>query len=40
MDSEARRRACIEFRVKLSRDTGVTLTAADSEKVLGSSSTL
>ena len=28
MDPEARRRACVEFRAKLSRDTGVTLTAA------------
>ena len=29
MDSEARRRACVVFRDKLSRDTGVTLAAAD-----------
>ena len=28
MDPEARRRACVEFRAKLSRDTGVTFTAA------------
>ena len=29
MDSEARRRACVEFRAKLSRDAGVDLTAAE-----------
>jgi len=28
MDSEARRRACVEFRARLSRDTGVNLPAA------------
>jgi len=35
MDSEARRRVCVEFRVKLSRDTGVNLNAADCEVLLG-----
>jgi len=35
MDPEARRRACVEFRVKLSRDTGVNLAAAACESLLG-----
>jgi len=35
MDPEARRRACVEFRAKLSRDTGVDLTAAACEALLG-----
>ena len=35
MDPEARRRASLEFRVKLSRDTGVNLTAAVCEALLG-----
>jgi hypothetical protein len=34
MDLEARRRACVAFRVKLSRDTGVNLTASDCEVLL------
>jgi TPR repeat protein len=34
MDPEARRRACVAFRVKLSRDTGANLTAADCEELL------
>ena len=34
MDPEARRRACVEFRVKLIRDTGVNLTAAVCEGLL------
>jgi len=33
MDPEARRRACVEFRVKLSRDTGANLTAATCEEL-------
>jgi len=33
MDPEARRRACVEFRDKLSRDTGVNLTAAACARV-------
>ena len=33
MDPEARRRACVAFRVKLSRDTGVNLSAADCESL-------
>jgi len=35
MDPEARRRACVAFRVKLSRDTGANLTAAACEELLG-----
>ena len=35
MDSEARRRACVEFRNKLSRNTRVSLTAAECAEVLG-----
>ena len=35
MDPEARRRACVEFRAKLSRDTGVNLTAVTSEALVG-----
>jgi hypothetical protein len=35
MDPEARRRACVEFRAKLSRDTGANLTATECEEVLG-----
>jgi len=35
MDPEARRRACVEFRVKLSWDTGTNLSAADCEELLG-----
>jgi TPR repeat protein len=35
MDPEAMRRACVEFRVKLARDTGVNLTAADCQRILG-----
>jgi hypothetical protein len=35
MDSEAMRRACVEFRVKLSRDTGVNLPAAACETLMG-----
>jgi hypothetical protein len=34
MDSEASRRACEAFRVKLRRDTGVNLTAAVCEELL------
>jgi len=34
MDPEARRRACVDFRVKLRRDTGVNLTAADCARLL------
>jgi TPR repeat protein len=34
MDPEVRRRACVAFRAKLSRDTGVTLTASDCEYML------
>ena len=34
MDPGARRRACVEFRVTLSQDTGVNLTAADCEALL------
>jgi len=40
MDPEARRRACVEFRAKLSRDTGVSLTAAACEALLGHELTL
>jgi hypothetical protein len=35
MDPEAQRRACVEFRAKLSRDTEVNLTAAACEQLLG-----
>jgi len=35
MAPEARRRACVEFRVKLSRDTGTNLPAAVCEELLG-----
>ena len=35
MDPEARRRACVAFRVKLSRDTGANLTATACESLLG-----
>jgi hypothetical protein len=35
MDPEAWRRACVEFRAKLSRDTGVDLGAAVCENMLG-----
>jgi chorismate mutase len=35
MDLAARRRACVEFRAKLKRDTGTSLTAAAVEQVLG-----
>jgi hypothetical protein len=35
MDPEARRRACVAFRAKLSRDTGVILPAAACEALLG-----
>ena len=34
MDLEARRHACVAFRVKLSRDTGVNLPASDCEALL------
>jgi TPR repeat protein len=34
MDPEARRRACVAFRAKLSRDTGVNLPAAVCEGLL------
>ena len=34
MDREARRRACVELRVKLSRDAGTNLTAAFCEALL------
>jgi len=40
MDPEARRRACVAFRVKLSRDTGVHLTAAACETLLSYKLTL
>jgi TPR repeat protein len=40
MDPEARRRACVEFRVKLSRDTGVNLTAAACAELLEKTLTL
>jgi hypothetical protein len=33
-DPEARRRACAAFRVKLRRDTGTNLPAADCEELL------
>jgi hypothetical protein len=36
MDPAARRRACVAFRVKLRRDTGVDLAAAVCERLLGS----
>jgi hypothetical protein len=39
MDPEARRRACVEFRVKLSRDTEVNLTASACASLLGSNFT-
>ena len=35
MDPGARRRACVAFRGKLSRDTGVTLAAATCESLVG-----
>jgi hypothetical protein len=35
MNLEGWRRACVAFRVKLSRDTGVNLTAATCESLLG-----
>ena len=35
MNMEMRRRACVAFRVKLSRDTGVNRTSADCEEILG-----
>jgi hypothetical protein len=35
MDIEARRRVCVEFRVKLRRDTGANLAAAVCEALLG-----
>jgi hypothetical protein len=35
MDHDAWRRACVAFRAKLSRDTGVNLTAAACESLLG-----
>jgi hypothetical protein len=34
MDPEARRRACVELRAKLSRDTGTNLTTATCEQLL------
>jgi TPR repeat protein len=34
MDPEARRRACVEFRAKLTRDTGTNLPAADCARLL------
>jgi hypothetical protein len=34
MGPEARRRACVEFRVKLSRDTGTNLSAAACEGLM------
>jgi hypothetical protein len=39
MDPAARRRACVAFRVKLSRDTGANLTAAACEELLGATFT-
>jgi hypothetical protein len=35
MDPVARRRACVEFRAKLSRDTGTDLPLAQCESLLG-----
>jgi len=35
MDPEAMLRACVEFRVNLSRGTGVNLPAANCEGLLG-----
>jgi len=35
MDPGAMRRACVAFRIKLSRDTGVNLLAAACEALLG-----
>ena len=37
MEPDARRHACEEYRVKLSRGTGTTLTATDCEKLLDTS---
>ena len=37
MDPDARHRACVEFRAKLSRDTGVNLTAAQCAALLEAS---
>jgi hypothetical protein len=34
MDPETLRRACVEFRLKLSQDTGTNLTAATCEALL------
>jgi TPR repeat protein len=39
MDTEAMRRACVEFRDTLRRDTGTNLTAADCETLLSSTFT-
>jgi len=40
MEPASRRRACVEFRAKLSRDTGVNLPAAACEALLGQTLTL
>jgi len=37
MEPDARRHAGVEYRVKLSRETGTTLTATDCEKLLHTS---
>jgi hypothetical protein len=39
MAPDARRRACVAFRAKLSRDTGTDLTAAACEELLSSTFT-